>query len=354
MKLKYLDIHNCHDLLPPQDGLPLLKRLDECLQGINDKHGALNGSIDALILHNKQTSNSKNGFNRLCNSPIDIAQNSDIISRVIHTTAIERSWPGPAHLHRIHVYENRIVWKTIVPLQFLLKRWGNANYGHQCYIHSISHNMKQIKDFSDFEAIRKADSDSYYYVGITGRNWLLRLSEHIGEMRRGSKKWFHKIMNESVHMTDVLISSSLRDINLSFEDAMNWEEHNVDKIAYGPNGLNMIPGGFKGLKLLHKLKITDRINITLDEREKAINEYIRQNPRKGLPNPFMSELWKDDNHYLKVIESRPKTLSTDQVRIIRELGKAGWTIKNITKEVGALNETQVINVISGKYYKRVL
>ena len=143
------------------------------------------------------------------------------------------------------------------------------------------------------------------------------------------------------------------DINLTFEDAMLWEELHVDRVAYGPNGLNMIPGGFKGLKFLHKHRITDRIGISLEERDRAISDYLRQNPRKGIPNPFIAELWKDDDFYLKNIGARTKTLSPNQVRMIRELWAKGRSVAEIAEEVGALNETQVKNVIAGRTYQRI-
>jgi len=353
MKLWYLDIKSCHALLPPGHGLPLSRRLEEYLQQINSKEGKLNGLIDVLIRRNEKTKNMKHGSERLCNSPLDIAQASNIEKRTINTQAIERLWPGPARLHTVMEYNNGIVWKTIVPLQFLLKGWGDASRGHQCYIHTISHNMSQIKRIDDFKAIREADKDSYYYVGITGRNWLLRLSEHIGEMHRGSRKKFHAAWRESMELTDVLFTSCLMDINLIKEDAMNWEERYVDKVAYGPNGLNMIPGGFKGLKFLHKHRFINRTDISLEERDRAIAEYVRRNPKKGIPHPFMAELWKDDDFYIKNIGAKQKTLTPDQVRKIRELNKLGSSITEITEETGALNEVQVKNVIAGKTYGRI-
>jgi hypothetical protein len=154
-------------------------------------------------------------------------------------------------------------------------------------------------------------------------------------------------------MRNVQFISSLMDINLTFEDAMAWEELHVDRVAYGPNGLNMIPGGFKGLKYLHEHRVIGRDDISLEERDRAISEFLRQNPRKGIPNPFLAELWKDDDFYLKVIGARPKTLSPDQVRKIRELAQRGWSIENIAEEVGALNEVQVKNVIARRTYARI-
>ena len=140
---------------------------------------------------------------------------------------------------------------------------------------------------------------------------------------------------------------------LTSELIQKWEEIGVDRFAYGPNGLNMIPGGFKGLKFLHKHRITNRVDISLDERDEAVSEYLRRNPRKGIPNPFMAELWKDDDFYLKNIEARPKTLSPAQVRLIRELWKNDRSIADIADEVGALNEIQVKNVVAGRTYQRI-
>ena len=136
---------------------------------------------------------------------------------------------------------------------------------------------------------------------------------------------------------------------------MNWEEGMVDKheTATGPHGLNMIPGGFKGLRLLHELRITDRVNIPLEERDKAIGEYIRQHPRKGIPNPVIAAWWKDDSNYLRNIEARKKAFSPNQVRQIRKLHEMGWSIPEIAKEVGALTQVQVKNVLVGRTYKRV-
>ncbi len=240
-----------------------------------------------------------------------------------------------------------------MPLQFLLKGWGDANSGHQGYVHTISHNLDRVRSPEDWRARVQADSDEFYYVGITGRNWLHRLSEHLYEIGRGSRKQFHAAWRESLGMKYVHFVSSLMDINMTYEQAMKWEEVAVEKFAYGPNGLNMIPGGFKGLQFLHEHRITDRPRISLEERESAIAEYVRRNPRKGVPNPYLAELWKDDNYYLKVIEARPKTLSADQVRQIRQLASEGVSIEDIAETVGALNEMQVKNVIAGRTYRRV-
>jgi len=209
-----------------------------------------------------------------------------------------------------------------------------------------------IGSFKKFISRQVSDEDTYYYVGITGRNWLKRLGEHIVETRRGSKRWFYQALRESVGWQDVLYTSSLKEINQSYDEAMNWEESTVDKIASDKYGMNMIPGGFKGLKYLHKLGLTKKVRVSLKERDRAISVYVRQNPRKGLPNPFMKAWWEDDEHYEQVNEANPKRLSVDQRKEIRRLHAEGVSIPKIVKQVGALNEQQVKNFLSGKTYTR--
>ena len=147
--------------------------------------------------------------------------------------------------------------------------------------------------------------------------------------------------------------SNLIDINHEKDDAMKWEEVAVDKWASDEYGLNMIPGGYKGLRFLHEHRITNKIDISLEERDKAIAEYVRRNPRKGIPNPLIAELWEDDEYYKRINEAHPKRLSEAQVQQIRALAKAGWLVESITKEVGAIDERQVKDVVKGKTYKRI-
>ena len=67
----------------------------------------------------------------------------------------------------------------------------------------------------------------------------------------------------------------------------------------------------------------------------------------------MSELWQDDEYYLKVIGSKEKTLTAGQVREIRRLGKEGLVPHEILIRVGGINERQIKSVLQGKTYKRV-
>jgi hypothetical protein len=337
-------------LLPLRDAAKSLSQLEQCLQGINQQQ---NGIVDRLVIRNRRTVNVSHGAARLMAAGLEIAQKTFLEDGSVNTQAVTRSIPGPALYHRVLGYQNGVAHKIIVPLQYLLKGWGDANRDHQCYVHMISENVPQYSSSDDLVGLNFRDSGNYYYVGITGRNWLVRLNEHVREMANGSQRHFYRAWREHYGAPGVLFTSYLDDINQTYEAAMNWEEAKVDEIASDQYGLNMIPGGFKGLRLLHESRITKGINISLEERDRAVTEYCRQHPRKGLPNPFISELWKDDDFYAKVIEAKVKALSFDQVKKIRLLDNQGVSVSAIVREVGALNEQQVKGVLFGKTYRRV-
>lgn len=331
------------------NGIPMVRALDDYLaQEVNDKSGSLVGAVDALIRRNR-ASLHLHGSRRLCNANFHVAQRYDGRKGQVHVRSVEKPDDAPALLYTILIYYNGLTWRTVTPLQFVLKGWGNADLGYQCYVHTVAKKPSATMDQS-LPGYAQLD-DGYHYAGVTGRNWLLRLREHTREMRDGTGKRFHRAWSQFFGMSEVYFSSELKDVNLSKDEAMDWEERAVDDL--GPSSLNMIPGGYKGLQFLHELRITDRVDISLEDRDRAIVEYVRQHPRKGKPNPFISELWKNDDFYLKIMESRPKTLSPDQVRTIRKLAQAGRPVPEIAEEVDALNELQVRNVISGRYYGRV-
>jgi predicted GIY-YIG superfamily endonuclease len=349
VKTHFVDQRNFFHLLPASGNSLLISRLEHCLQEINRKCGV----IDQLIQQNQNTVNKSVGTERLVSLSFDIAQAIAADNGGILTQAVIKPPNAPPFYHCILGYQNGVAHKLIIPLQFLLKGWGDANIGHQCYIHTISGNIPRRVTSSELQSLNMRKSDNYYYVGITSRNWMMRLNEHVREMASGSQRRFYKAWRDHYGTPGVLFTSTLRNLNLSYEAAMNWEEAMVEDIASDKYGLNMIPGGFKGLKLLHSCRLIQNETITLDERDVAIANYVHLNPRKGLPNPFISELWKDDDFYVKVIEAKEKTLRVEQVRKIRELNAQGMAVSDITKAVSAINDQQVKGVLNGKSYTRV-
>lgn len=360
MKSRFLDTKNCHALLPKGNVGNIQQKLELSLERINNeaminnKPNLYRYCIDKMIEHNKKTKDKVKGRDRKYQSNLEIAIALNYYDDSIGVQVREAN-PNIHQLALLHIsrlYDNGSTWKIILPLQFLLKGWGDTNSGYQGYVHTISHNLPRKMTPQEYSK-RNPFSDDYTYVGITGRNWILRFSEHMSETKKECRYRFHKAIREALGMKDVLFTSWLENINMAYEEAMNWEEREVDTIASDKNGLNMIPGGFKGNKFLHKHRVIRSIDITYEKRKKAIIKYITKHPRKGIPNPFMSELWENDEYYLNIIDAKDKTLNSNQVRKIRVLDKEGMSVSDITKEVGAINERQVKNVIAGRTYHRV-
>lgn len=358
MKFKHLSIQNCRALLPGIFDTHFLREFDYTLEVIDTSVNHVGAITRAK--HKNEATQGKKPWERQLVYDIDICPTLDFRKNEIEWR-IQDYYTEPELARyginkRIHTMFSLITqdgdrWTFKIPLQYLLKSWGDANEGYQGYSHCVK--LRGMKDLFGDVAPPGDEFIEKCYAGITKRNWLLRLEEHLREVRQGGHKLFHQAWREAADGNDVVYTSFLQFVNLNYEEVMEWEERYVKKHTLAPKGLNMIPGGFEGNKHLYKHRITDRVDITLEERDRAVTEYARQHPLKGIPNPFMTELWKTDEHYLKVIATRDNTLTPDQVRIIRELDKSGYSVARIKREVHALNEQQVKNVLAGRTYKRI-
>lgn len=244
---------------------------------------------------------------------------------------------------RISNQFNGTPWDIDFPLQLIMKYYPHKAKGDYFgYCHSIA-----IQDENS------RTKDEYFYVGVTRRNWLTRMAEHFREINSGSNKTFHRAWRNHIGRRDVILTSQLVVTNHTFDEIMHWEEVMVDRNMESGTSLNMIPGGFKGMRFLHEHRLTKSPVVSLKERDRAIQEYQKQHPRAGIPNLLISELWKDDAWAEKVICGPDNRLSPEQVRSIRALDKQGLSPEEITKQVGAKNILQVERVLSGQTYLRI-
>lgn len=147
--------------------------------------------------------------------------------------------------------------------------------------------------------------------------------------------------------------SELVVLNHSYEEIMDWEEEIVDSYMQSGLSLNMIPGGFKGLRELHKLGLLSKKRPSLKERDNAVLTLERASPRAGIPNPLLAELWKDDNYAQTIICGAQGRLSVDQIRRARDLHAMGLPIEKIAEIVVARNVDQIKRMLDGKTYSRI-
>jgi hypothetical protein len=233
-------------------------------------------------------------------------------------------------------------WTISFPLQYIMKGFPKIKDQHFGYCHKIA----LQDDNGNFDK-------EYVYIGVTKRNWLKRMSEHFNEIKSGSNKLFHKTWREFTGNKRVMLNSELIVGDHTFEQIMAWEETMVDKCMDDNLSLNMIPGGFKGMKYLHKHRLLNRERVTIDERDDAVLEFQKLHPRAGIANLLISELWKSDDYAKKIICGADDRLSVEQVLRIRELNETGMPIETITELIDARNLQQVQRVIKGKTYTRI-
>jgi hypothetical protein len=249
---------------------------------------------------------------------------------------------------------------TSVPLQCVVKNWGDAARDHMIYEHHIApmdHSQEQLGE--QFKAAR--------YIGLTSRNWQTRYREHQRDALTGSELLFHTTLASvfpeggvsqvgmgvfEIVRSGLCFISELEYVNLTYDEAMQIEEKLVERTLH-PAGLNMIPGGFAGLKLLHKLGFLSRAKATVEERNLAAAKYLQQQPRKRNPAPWVSERWEKDDYYEQVVLNRSNTLNREQVHQIRKFGNDWKFNPEIIARLSGASERQVRDVLNGKYYSRV-
>mgnify|MGYP001312648186 CR=1 FL=1 len=255
--------------------------------------------------------------------------------------------------------EQRVSSRRVIsiPIQCILKNWGNVERGYMIYEHNLS-----AMDNSDHQF------ESISYIGLTSRNWQTRYKEHQRDALTGSELLFHTSLAGAINKdsiiqrgmgpfemirTGVCLLSELQYINLSYKEAMEFEEQMVERGTLYPKGLNMIPGGFAGTKFLHKLGYLNKDRATVDDRDYAAAKYLKDYPVEKRSAPWVQTNWKNDEFYEGVILKRNNTLNKEQVLSIRKYGNDwGVDIEIIANLVGA-NIRQVRDVLSGKYYSRV-
>lgn len=228
-----------------------------------------------------------------------------------------------------------------IPMRLVLKGAKDITVGHTVYLHVITD--------------REGHSFSYY--GITSRHWLSRFREHLDKASTGSPYLFHQALSRGrsaiSRVTHVIVAAGL-----DKDQAYDLEEYLVAKHSLYPNvptGLNMIPGGYEGMRRLHALSmLAERSEPSPDERVAIIEEHLRKTePAPGRRNPLVAAMWEDDEYAEAVICGRENRFSADQVRLIRFLGVEGWSLSQIAAEVECSDLSRLNRVIMRRTYSRV-
>jgi hypothetical protein len=381
--LRFLDAQSALALLPlPED---CLQEIDDALVGVNlGERDGTPGSIDKLVRINKRTRFNTNSKGR-------IRQGSALKFWVSYTFMSFEEGEQGNYLFSFKSYDHNtpqapmlmvsldrcsgsmpldirepgdtcVVSRRVVsvPLQCVLRGWGDVTQGHMVYEHNIS-----AMDFAEAELGQQYKVASY--IGLTSRNWQTRYREHQRDALTGSELLFHTtlasifpeggISQAGMGVFEIVrrglsFISELEYVNLTYEEAMEAEERLVERTLH-PNGLNMIPGGFAGIKFLHRLGLLARERATVDERDFAASKYLLQVARPSNPAPWISERWQRDEYYEQVVLNRSNTLIKEQVQQIRKFGNEWNFDPSLIARLSGASERQVRDVLSGRYYSRV-
>lgn len=380
--MHYLDEKNTLALLPiPEDSL---SQIETALAEIDaGMHGGTDGCISDLVKINKQSRHGRKSWGRFKSGrkhDLLIDFRFILFDEQADPNQCFYGWKAGAHgtpqVPTILFHFERVAGRPAedgldppagayvqsrrvfsVPIQCILKNWGNVERGHMIYEHNIS-----AMDFAD------PQFESVSYIGLTSRNWQTRYKEHQRDALTGSELLFHTSLRKALNIDSLVqtglghfelvrkgavLCSELEYVNLTYEEAMQVEEKLVERTLY-PKGLNMIPGGFAGLKFLHKLGYLNRTNkVSVDDRDQASAKYLLDAESGPRVAPWVKENWSNDKFYEQVIFKRSNTLNRDQVIAIRKYGNEwGFDAALIANLVGA-NARQVRDVLSEKYYSRV-
>jgi len=123
------------------------------------------------------------------------------------------------------------------------------------------------------------------YFGITSRNIVTRFAEHLRQAKNNSGSMLHSVWHSMMGYPEVLPSLNICGIAPTLDEIYAIEEELVKK-TLAPEGLNAIPGGWAGIKMLHTLGLTNKRKIKLitpEDRDDALTRLERLNHPHGSP-----------------------------------------------------------------------
>lgn len=122
------------------------------------------------------------------------------------------------------------------------------------------------------------------YVGITKRGYMTRFKEHLDKARTNTgyllHSVWHSLVKENIDMNPVIQIGATAD---NLKEIYALEEEAVEKFTLTPNGLNAIPGGMAGIRMMHELRLLNSTKVGVDERDNALIALQQRTHAHGSP-----------------------------------------------------------------------
>ena len=248
-----------------------------------------------------------------------------------------------------------------IPMNYIVDQEMSLQNQYVVYCHTITPSL-----FDE-----KSNANGMNYIGITKQGWRKRFAQHLSNAAAGSPLLFHRALRDRYRLSRVCVHYILT-VTEDEKSAMDAEEEfvrgtndpdvlgrftGIETFAAGtlyPKGLNMIPGRYEGLRVLHKLGALqhDRA-VGIDRREENLIKVMRQGEREGKANPLLASLWLDEAYATKIICGPEGRLKPNQIARARFLGSLGRDIPDIANAVGAKSQSQIERLLKGHTYLRI-
>ena len=252
-------------------------------------------------------------------------------------------------------YHGKRLNSFIVPLEYLLGFNEKAilkDGSYQLYSHTILSPDNQAMINSQLEAINENGNydklssvqqlhqkNYLIYVGITKRTWQERYRQHCMAMGHGSNLLFHRALRGEFCQIGI-IEHIVERAGLTENQAMEIEEKEVEKRSLHslhPKGLNMIPGGYAGLKYIHNfasrtgynldkmLSSDDLENILVDVQRQSLKNHFKTDVIERVNNE-LRKLWAEDIDFrIKATTGQHNRFSYQQIKAARIWHSSGWS-----------------------------
>lgn len=138
----------------------------------------------------------------------------------------------------------------------------------------------------DDPRLTEKDCDPLFrgYIGITKRGYMTRFMEHYEKAKANTgyllHSVWHSLLKEEIDMYPVI---QLNGSAKTLKEIYSIEEDLVEKYTLTPKGLNAIPGGMAGIRMMHELRLLTSTKVGVDERDKALEALQQRTHAHGSP-----------------------------------------------------------------------